>query len=86
MPPVTAVSDAEQTAAPIANGAAPAPMKPGRHREATLYHALAGAGAGNGRSLEQLREAALKSYETSELPGWRRSGSSCGVSGRVQGD
>jgi Fe-S cluster assembly protein SufD len=49
-------------------------MKPGRHREATLYHALAGAGAGNGRSLEQLREAALKSFETSELPIWRRSG------------
>jgi Fe-S cluster assembly scaffold protein SufB len=73
-PPVTAVSEAEQTAAPAANGAAPAPMKPGRHREATLYHALAGAGAGNGRSLEQLREAALKSYETSELPVWRRSG------------
>jgi Fe-S cluster assembly protein SufD len=49
-------------------------MKPGRHREATLYHALAGAGAGNGRTLEQLREAALKSFETSELPIWRRSG------------
>jgi Fe-S cluster assembly scaffold protein SufB len=49
-------------------------MKPGRHREATLYHALAGAGAGNGRSLEQLREAALRSFETSELPVWRRSG------------
>ncbi len=49
-------------------------VKPGRHREATLYHALAGAGAGNGRTLEQLREAALRSYETSELPVWRRSG------------
>jgi Fe-S cluster assembly scaffold protein SufB len=71
--PVTAVSDA-QTTAPAGNGAAPAPMKPGRHREATLYHALAGAGAGNGRTLEQLREAALKSFETSELPVWRRSG------------
>jgi Fe-S cluster assembly scaffold protein SufB len=80
------VSDGEPTTAPAANGAArvggagsadgaaPAAMKPGRHREATLYHALAGAGAGNGRSLEQLREAALKSYETSELPVWRRSG------------
>src|ERR1700678_991317 len=55
-------------------GAAPIQVKPGRHREATLYHALAGAGAGNGRTLEQLREAALKSYETSELPVWRRSG------------
>jgi Fe-S cluster assembly protein SufD len=49
-------------------------VKPGRHREATLYHALAGAGAGNGRTLEQLREAALKSFETTELPIWRRSG------------
>jgi len=56
------------------NGAAAVQVKPGRHREATLYHALAGAGAGNGRTLEQLREAALKSYETSELPVWRRSG------------
>ena len=49
-------------------------VKPGRHREATLYHALAGAGAGDGRTLAQLREAALKAYETSELPVWRRSG------------
>jgi len=49
-------------------------VKPGRHREATLYHALAGAGAGNGRTLSQLREAALKTYETAELPVWRRSG------------
>jgi Fe-S cluster assembly scaffold protein SufB len=49
-------------------------VKPGRHREASLYHALGGAGAGNGRTLEQLREAALKTYETSELPVWRRSG------------
>jgi Fe-S cluster assembly scaffold protein SufB len=56
------------------NGAAPVQVKPGRHREATLYHALAGAGAGNGRTLGQLREAALKTYETSELPVWRRSG------------
>jgi Fe-S cluster assembly scaffold protein SufB len=57
-----------------ANGAAPVQVKAGRHREATLYHALAGAGAGDGRTLEQLREAALKAYETSELPIWRRSG------------
>jgi Fe-S cluster assembly scaffold protein SufB len=49
-------------------------VKPGRHREATLYRALAGAGAGTGRTLAQLREAALRSYETSELPVWRRSG------------
>jgi Fe-S cluster assembly scaffold protein SufB len=53
---------------------APAQMKAGRHREATLYHALAGAGAGDGRSLEQLREAALKAFEREQLPVWRRSG------------
>ncbi|HEY2570790.1 MAG TPA: SufD family Fe-S cluster assembly protein [Solirubrobacteraceae bacterium] len=56
------------------NGAAPAPMKPGRHREATLYHALAGSGAGDGRTLQQLREAALEAFDGSELPVWRRSG------------
>src|SRR6202522_4134146 len=55
-------------------GAAPIQVKPGRHREASLYDALDGAGAGNGRTLEQLREAALRTYETSELPVWRRSG------------
>jgi Fe-S cluster assembly protein SufD len=49
-------------------------VKAGRHREATLYHALHGAGAGDGRTLAQLREAALRAYEESELPVWRRSG------------
>lgn len=55
-------------------------MKAGRHREATLYHALHGAGAGDtpkgtgGRTLEQLREAAREAFECSELPVWRRSG------------
>ena len=48
--------------------------KAGRHREATLYHALAGSGAGDGRTLAQLREAALEAYEQLELPVWRRSG------------
>ncbi|MHB8242533.1 MAG: SufB/SufD family protein [Solirubrobacteraceae bacterium] len=56
------------------NGAAPVNVKAGRHREASLYHALAGAGAGDGRTLEQLREAAREAYESSELPIWRRSG------------
>ncbi len=56
------------------NGAAPVQVKAGRHREASLYHALAGAGAGDGRTLAQLREAALKVYEEAELPVWRRSG------------
>jgi Fe-S cluster assembly scaffold protein SufB len=54
----------------------PVAAKPGRHREATLYHALHGAGAGHGphRTLSQLREAALAHFFTSELPVWRRSG------------
>ncbi|HTW42311.1 MAG TPA: SufD family Fe-S cluster assembly protein [Solirubrobacteraceae bacterium] len=66
------------------NGATPSPAgagapadvaaKPGRHREASLYHALHGAGAGDGRSLAELREAALAAYERLELPVWRRSG------------
>ncbi len=57
-----------------ANGAGGVAVKPGRHREATLYHALHGAGAGDGRTLEQLREVALAVYESTELPVWRRSG------------
>ena len=75
--PVAAVSElGEDLAAASANGngAAPVQMKAGRHREASLYHALAGAGAGDGRSLEQLRAAAREAYEALELPVWRRSG------------
>jgi Fe-S cluster assembly scaffold protein SufB len=49
-------------------------VKPGRHREASLYHALAGAGAGDGRTLAQLREQAERAFEQSKLPVWRRSG------------
>lgn len=56
------------------DGATAAAMKPGRHREATLYHALHGAGAGDGRSLGELREAALEAYARLPLPVWRRSG------------
>lgn len=48
-------------------------VKPGRHREASLYHALHGAGAGD-RSLDDLRAAAREAYEDLELPIWRRSG------------
>ncbi len=58
----------------VGNGAAPVKVKAGRHRDATLYKALAGAGAGDGRSLAELREAALKAFESSEMPVWRRSG------------
>ncbi len=57
------------------NGASPVAVKPGRHREASLYHALAGAGAGTGhKTLAELRTDALAAYEHSELPVWRRSG------------
>ncbi len=49
-------------------------VKPGRHREASLYHALHGAGAGDGRTLAELRTAALAAYDGSDLPVWRRSG------------
>jgi len=59
---------------PRSDGASPQREKAGRHREATLYHALAGAGAGDGRSLAQLREVALRAFERLELPVWRRSG------------
>ncbi len=58
-----------------ANGEAPAvQVKPGRHREASLYHALHGAGAGDGRTLPELREAARQVFKESDLPVWRRSG------------
>ncbi len=57
------------------NGAAGAARpKAGGHREAVLYHALHGAGAGDGRTLEQLRAAARAAFERLELPVWRRSG------------
>jgi hypothetical protein len=56
--------------------------QPTRHREASLYRPLAGAGARTGDQgaadaaslLESLREAALSAYESSEPPVWRRSG------------
>jgi Fe-S cluster assembly protein SufD len=57
-----------------ANGTSPVAVKPGRHREASLYHALAGAGAGDGRTLAELRDAAREAFDASELPVWRRSG------------
>jgi Fe-S cluster assembly scaffold protein SufB len=48
--------------------------KPGAARMATLSTALNGAGAGDGRSIDELRAAALEAYEAAELPTWRRSG------------
>ena len=64
----------ETIATPSGNGTTPIAVKPGRHREASLYHALAGAGAGDGRSLADLRAAAREVFAHSELPIWRRSG------------
>jgi Fe-S cluster assembly protein SufD len=65
----------ETVATPSGNGGAkPIAVKPGRHREASLYHALAGAGAGDGRPLAELRAAAREAFAHSELPVWRRSG------------
>jgi Fe-S cluster assembly protein SufD len=61
-------------AAGTSNGAEAVKVKAGRHREATLYTALDGAGAGDGRSPAELRELALKAFEAAELPVWRRSG------------
>jgi Fe-S cluster assembly protein SufD len=48
--------------------------KPGAAKQATLYRALDGAGAGDGRSVDELRAAALQAYERLDLPSWRRSG------------
>jgi Fe-S cluster assembly scaffold protein SufB len=72
-PTATAGASGETNSAAtgVAEGIA---VKPGRHREASLYHALHGAGAGDGRTLAELREAAREAYEHSELPVWRRSG------------
>ena len=82
--PVRAVAEAnlagrgERGPASEANGSAETAegvrVKPGRHREATLYKALAKAGGRDGRTLEQLRADARQAYETLELPVWRRSG------------
>ncbi len=72
--PVTGMPEPGGAAQGNGNGGAPQQAKAGRHREATLYHALAGAGAGDGRSLGELREAALRAFERLELPVWRRSG------------
>lgn len=49
-------------------------MVPKPVKEATLYKPLNGAGLSPGRSLDEIRQEALKIYETSEIPSWRRSG------------
>jgi Fe-S cluster assembly protein SufD len=75
-PEITTLNESLTTGA--GNGVA---VKPGRHREASLYHALAGAGAGDTlagtgehKTLAELRAEAHNAYEHSELPIWRRSG------------
>ena len=68
MTTVSELGDATRAAA--SNGVASAKVKAGGHREATLYRALAGAGAGDGRSLEQLRaDAAAGSSRARETVG-----------------
>ena len=71
---MTTVSEAGSTTGNGAGAAETVTVKPGRHREASLYHALAGAGAGDGRSLTELREVARTYFDAAELPVWRRSG------------
>lgn len=53
-----------------------APRKPGTSRDATLYQALAGAGANpdGTRTVDELRAEAAAAYERLEVPVWRRSG------------
>src|SRR3954453_1408690 len=58
---------------PEAATAAAPRAKPGAHREAILYRALNGAGAGPA-PVAELRERAREAYERLELPTWRRSG------------
>jgi Fe-S cluster assembly scaffold protein SufB len=72
--PVTTVSEPLEAGAATVSGIGASQGKAGSHREATLYQALAGAGAGDGRTLAQLRAAAREAYERLELPVWRRSG------------
>jgi Fe-S cluster assembly protein SufD len=57
-------------------GATLAARKPGTSRDATLYRALAGAGANRDAtaSLPELRNRARTAFETLEMPVWRRSG------------
>jgi Fe-S cluster assembly protein SufD len=57
----------------VPEAAAAVKSKPGAHREATLYRALNGEGAGPA-SVEDLRARAREAYDGLELPTWRRSG------------
>jgi Fe-S cluster assembly scaffold protein SufB len=62
---------------PEAAGAAAARGRPAREaarRVAILNRALDGAGAADGRTLEELRAAARARYDAADLPTWRRSG------------
>jgi Fe-S cluster assembly scaffold protein SufB len=85
--PIAPDGGAPDGGAPQAQGAPPrveggVEVKAGRHREASLYHALHGAGTqlaagaplGAEAALSEQRAAALAAYERLELPVWRRSG------------
>lgn len=48
--------------------------KKGAARAATLYQPLEGRGAGDGRSVEEIRAGALEAFERLDMPSWRRSG------------
>lgn len=72
--PRSATAQADHAGSDGAGGDGAGTAKAGAHREATLYRALAGAGAADGRTLEQLRADARRAYESLELPVWRRSG------------
>jgi Fe-S cluster assembly protein SufD len=71
---VSEIGEALNGAQPSAEDGARPRTKAGTHREATLYHTLHGNGAGDGRSLQELRDAARAAYDSLELPVWRRSG------------
>src|SRR5947209_3146910 len=60
-------------APPVPTGQPGSQRKPGAHREATLYRALNGDGAGPA-SPDALRAQAREAFDTLEMPVWRRSG------------
>jgi Fe-S cluster assembly protein SufD len=63
----------EAAAAATADGTS-RPAREAASRMAVLNRALDGAGAADGRSLEDLRSAARERFDSLEMPTWRRSG------------
>jgi Fe-S cluster assembly protein SufD len=64
----------EDGAAAVATQAASRPAREAASRMAVLNRALDGAGAGDGRSLDDLKAAARERFEALDVPTWRRSG------------